>query len=160
MAYGATQLSTPRPSRLDSSECRDHFPLAGGTTQGVIGGDPSIELDPVPEAVRAARRFLRAALPGPDLDPVAIDSLVLAASELVTNAVLHARTRFRVTVRRPGPGTIRVEVADGDPRLPQSLAPPPAATSGRGLAIIDGLGLDWGVETHERGKVVWIEAPT
>jgi anti-sigma regulatory factor (Ser/Thr protein kinase) len=125
----------------------------------VIDGDPSIELDPAPEAVRAARQFLRAALPRPGLDPVTIDSLLLAASELVTNAVLHARTRFRVTVRKAAPGTIRVEVADGNPRPPQALAAPPAATSGRGLAIIDGLGLNWGVETHERGKVVWIEAP-
>lgn len=138
----------------------DHYLLAGGTTQGVIGGDPSIELDPAPEAVRAARRFLRAVLPRPHLDPVTIDSLVLAASELVTNAVLHARTRFRVTVRRPAPGTIRVEVADGSLRLPDPLEPPPTATSGRGLAIIDGLGLNWGVETHQQGKVVWIEAPT
>ena len=32
--------------------------------------------------------------------------------------------------------------------------------SGRGLAIIAGLGLNWGVETDERGKTIWIEART
>ena len=136
------------------------LPTCGGYNPGSDRRRPIHRTRSRPQAVRAARRFLRAVLPRPDLDPVTIDSLVLAASELVTNAVLHARTRFRVTVRRPAPGTIRVEVADGSLRLPDPLEPPPTATSGRGLAIIDGLGLNWGVETHQQGKVVWIEAPT
>jgi hypothetical protein len=42
--------------------------------------------------------------------------------------------------------------------MPQPCLAPADATSGRGLAIVDGSGLQWGVERHARGKTVWIES--
>ena len=69
----------------------------------------------------------------------------MAANELTTNAVLHARTEFTVRVL-VDPARIRVEVSDENPRLPQLCLVPADATSGRGLAVIDGSGLEWGVD--------------
>jgi anti-sigma regulatory factor (Ser/Thr protein kinase) len=114
---------------------------------------------PDPQAVSDARRFLRRALrdieAGPAGDTVHI--LVMAANELAANAVLHARTEFTVRVLID-PHRIRVEVSDGNTRMPQPCLAPTDATSGRGLAIVDGSGLQWGAERHTHGKTVWIQA--
>ena len=84
--------------------------------------------------------------------------LVMAANELATNAVLHARTEFTVRVLIDA-YRVRVEVSDGNTRMPQPCLTPADATSGRGLAIVDGSGLQWGAERHARGKTVWVQAP-
>jgi anti-sigma regulatory factor (Ser/Thr protein kinase) len=115
---------------------------------------------PDPRAVSAARRFLRRALGDIEAEPAGGDvvyTLVMAANELAANAVLHARTEFtvRVLIDRH---RIRVEVSDGNTRMPQPCLAPADATSGRGLAIVDGSGLQWGAERHTRGKTVWIQA--
>ncbi|MGH3600827.1 MAG: ATP-binding protein [Pseudonocardiaceae bacterium] len=119
--------------------------------------DASIELEPNADMVAEARRFLRDALAVACGAVEAAEVLVLGANELVTNAVIHARTEFRVTVRRDR-DRVRVEVIDGNSRMPQPCLAPWDATSGRGLAIIDGLGLNWGAERHRLGKIVWVEA--
>lgn len=130
-----------------------------GTRPHVSPSVLSESFAPDPAEVRVARRFLRAALSRPEygLNDSLVDSLLLAANELVTNVVLHARTVFQVTVRRTN-GTTRVEIFDRDPRLPRSHAFSNQATTGRGLAIVDGLGLDWGVERSGDGKMVWLAA--
>lgn len=80
----------------------------------------------------------------------------LLASELVANAVAHGRTRVHVTVRRQD-NTVRVEVQDENPRLPVMTMPPPEATSGRGLVVVEGLSHTWGVDRTTHGKTVWFE---
>ena len=55
-----------------------------------------LHLDPVPRLVGEARRFVAAARP--PLPPDTQDSLVLLTSELVTNAVLHARTAIELGI--------------------------------------------------------------
>ena len=55
----------------------------------------------------------------------------MAANELTTNAVLHARTDFTVRVLF-GAHRVRVEVSDGNTRMPQPCLTPADATSGRG----------------------------
>lgn len=115
---------------------------------------------PDPQAVSDARRFLRRALRDIKAGPAGDDLvyiLVMAANELAANAVLHARTEFTVRVLID-PHRIRVEVSDGNTRMPQPCLAPADATSGRGLAIVDGSGLQWGAERHARGKTVWIQA--
>jgi anti-sigma regulatory factor (Ser/Thr protein kinase) len=116
---------------------------------------------PDPQAVSGARRFLRRALKHIEAGPAGdglVDSLIMAANELTTNAVLHARTDFTVRVLF-GAQRVRVEVSDGNTRMPQPCLTPADATSGRGLAIVDGTGLQWGAERHARGKTVWVQAP-
>jgi anti-sigma regulatory factor (Ser/Thr protein kinase) len=115
---------------------------------------------PDPQAVSDARRFLRRALRDIEAGPAGDDVvyiLVMAANELAANAVLHARTEFTVRVRIDA-HRIRIEVSDGNTRMPQPCLAPADATSGRGLAIVDGSGLEWGAERHARGKTVWIQA--
>jgi hypothetical protein len=54
---------------------------------------------------------------------------------------------------------VRVEVTDASVDAPQPREAPVEATSGRGLAIIDGSGLQWGIDQHADGKTVWLQAP-
>ena len=55
-----------------------------------------LHLDPVPRLVSLARRFVLEH--APDLPPETRDSLQLLTSELVTNAVLHARTEIELGI--------------------------------------------------------------
>ena len=115
---------------------------------------------PVPSEVSACRRFVRSALAEVETEPGGDDLvqlLLLMASELATNAVLHGRTDFTVRVR-VDPSDVCIEVSDANTRMPQPCLTPADATTGRGLAIIDASGLDWGAERHAGGKTVWVRA--
>src|SRR5581483_428396 len=76
---------------------------------------------------------------------------------LATNAVLHARTGYRVTLQAPYSGLLRIEVSDENPRPPAPAPDEPGATSGRGLHVVAGLAATWGSESSALGKVVWAE---
>lgn len=82
----------------------------------------------------------------------------LLASELVTNAVVHARTPIRLDLRRLE-GALQVAVRDHDPRLvAQPPAGPdrlPAGEPGRGLLLLSTLADDWGCAPTSDGKVTW-----
>ena len=82
------------------------------------------------------------------------DAVVLLTSELVTNAVLHARTPVTVTVTREGDG-VRVSVADGSHVTPARRRTSATATTGRGLQLLDKLADHWAVDTDSHGKTVW-----
>jgi two-component sensor histidine kinase len=62
----------------------------------------SIELPPERSAAAAARRFTREVAAPWALDPHVQADLELLVSELVTNAVLHARSSARLTIERTG----------------------------------------------------------
>jgi hypothetical protein len=79
------------------------------------------------------------------------------ASELATNAVVHARHPF--IVRLDVGETLRIEVTDGSPRAPIVRSPPPDAENGRGLLIVSQLSTRWGVDWIADCKVVWAEVP-
>jgi anti-sigma regulatory factor (Ser/Thr protein kinase) len=89
----------------------------------------------------------------------------LAVSELVTNAVLHARTGLAVRIRRLGRG-MRLEVEDGSTRLPVVGADRPEdllatrSMTGRGLALVAGTVDRWGADSLPAGKVIWAEIGT
>lgn len=100
-----------------------------------------------------ARRFVQAELAESPLD---VDTAVLLVSELVTNAVLHARSPFRVLVE-PGEEAIRVEVYDGSPVPPRVHTFAPTSATGRGLRLLDRLAQTWGVTQLSDGKSVWFE---
>lgn len=84
------------------------------------------------------------------------DFAELLVSELVTNAVLHARTSITLQVRRTESG-VRIEVIDASPRSPQPRDYSDQATTGRGLTLVESLAAAWGMEPHDRGKTVWFE---
>ena len=52
---------------------------------------------------------------------------------------------------------IRVEVADGDDRLPRMRTGRSEGTGGRGLGIVDDVAHSWGSDSRGVGKAVWFE---
>lgn len=82
--------------------------------------------------------------------------LLLCVSEVVTNAVLHARSTATLTVRWRA-DVLTVEVSDDDPTLPVRRPHSITATTGRGLRILDELTVRWGARPTLDGKVVWFD---
>jgi anti-sigma regulatory factor (Ser/Thr protein kinase) len=105
-------------------------------------------------SVREARRFARETMSEWGLEGVS-DDVQLGVSELVTNAVRHAKTDVAMTLVLDG--KVIVEVKDSDPELRHPAVPTkdPLATSGRGLQIVSAVSADWGVRSVPDGKVVW-----
>lgn len=86
----------------------------------------------------------------------------LIACELVTNAIRHSGVhnpqeprRCRLTLKRPAPDTVRVEVFDSSVTRPVKRDPSENETDGRGLVLVEALAVDWGVTRHPAGKTVW-----
>ncbi len=107
-----------------------------------------------PRSVAAARRFVRQLLP--DAWSARVDDVLLLVSELVTNAIVHARSAVQVTVTVFN-GTTRVEVSDGVPRLPVRRSAGEGALDGRGMGMIEVLADRWGILIRETGKTIWFE---
>ncbi|RSO13123.1 PAS domain S-box protein [Streptomyces sp. WAC 06725] len=102
-----------------------------------------------------ARRFVRSALRG--AAPEVVDTAELLTSELVTNAVLHARTEVEVRIWSHE-GQVRVRVGDGRPDRPLvPREPRPYAGAGRGLAMVEELASSHGAHVGEGRKTVWFE---
>ena len=116
------------------------------------GDQYSCELPSTARSVTEARRFVLDALANWDLDALA-DTSALLTSEVVTNAVLHARTPVGLVVRRLGEG-VCVEVTDGSRRQPRTRDATPDATNGRGMALVEQLATTWEVTVHRSGKTV------
>jgi len=113
-------------------------------------------LAPVPASVAQARRFVRVRLDELAVPEPPLEDAVLLTSELVTNALLHAGTDLEVRLQT-NPHRVRVEVHDGDHRLPLAATAAPDATSGRGLLLVRQLANDWGIDRAATGKSVWFE---
>jgi anti-sigma regulatory factor (Ser/Thr protein kinase) len=110
--------------------------------------------EPHADQVVEARRFVTSSLRRWGLGE---DDVPLLVSELATNAVLHARSEFSVTVRSSGE-RVRVEVFDRNSRLPTFAAVKSDAYSGRGLMLVQSLSSAWGVDAHaDDGKTIWFE---
>lgn len=114
-----------------------------------------LDLPPSTDSVPAARQFVRARLHGAAAD---VDIATLLVSELVTNAILHARTGVTVTVEEHGV-LAYVAVRDGSPIPPRIHSFSPTSATGRGLRMLDRLARRWGVDADPSngGKVVWFE---
>lgn len=116
--------------------------------------------------VRVVRRQVERVAGSWELNTNVVADLSLVASELVTNAVVHARTspgrQIGVTLRLSAE-TVRIEVRDADPS--HSLAGPPEPgrapaepdEGGRGLLLVESLSLKWGVTREVVGKTVWAD---
>lgn len=73
-----------------------------------------LTLPPALESARRARRFLERALRAAGIDGDQAWTVTLVTHELVTNAVLHARTDFDLRLAVDG-HTVHVEVRDDNP---------------------------------------------
>lgn len=110
--------------------------------------------DARPSSVPQARRAVERALVDWGHGELAWTGALLT-SELVSNALLHARTPFTVAVAELPGGGARLEVGDGSRRLPRSRNYGDEATTGRGLHLLGELAEQWGSEVTESGKTVW-----
>ncbi|GAA1014352.1 MULTISPECIES: ATP-binding protein [Streptomyces] len=122
-----------------------------------------LEIRPDPAEVGRARRWARSRLVGSGIqadEPLA-ETLILLVSELVTNAVVHTGHPAVLRLSLPGAPaevtTIRVEVDDASTRAPVPRWVSDEATSGRGLALVDGLADRWGWSPEGKGKRIWCE---
>jgi anti-sigma regulatory factor (Ser/Thr protein kinase) len=113
----------------------------------------------LPAAGRAAgvaRQVTRETLAAWQVSHVA-ETAVLLVSELVTNAVRHARTgRLALTLCLEA-AWLRIEVHDADPHEPRPRTPGALEESGFGLLLIEALAGKWGVQQTLTGKAVWAE---
>jgi anti-sigma regulatory factor (Ser/Thr protein kinase) len=101
-----------------------------------------------------ARDFVRVHLVEHDL-PEMVDDVRLVASELTTNALVHAQTSVMLTIEGAG-RLVLLTVQDGSTLMPVQVDAQVLATSGRGLAIVEHLSQRWGTETDAAGtKSVW-----
>jgi anti-sigma regulatory factor (Ser/Thr protein kinase) len=108
------------------------------------------------DAPRSARRWITAALRTWGQHPDLLDEAELVVSELATNAIVHARSAFSVSVRSEG-GRVRLSVSDTSPVAPFVRDPGPSAMFGRGMRLIGDVASDWGVDVAAGGKTVWVE---
>jgi anti-sigma regulatory factor (Ser/Thr protein kinase) len=141
---------------------------------GPQGSALHLDVRPLASEVSRAREFVRTGLAGHDR--AELDVITLLLSELLTNAVLHGRSRIAVDISvrvradavNPGGGpklgvwaldpvtAILIGVTDASPVLPQQRPAVPLPESGLGMYIVGQLADTWGVAPLEGGgKIVW-----
>ncbi|MBL7261573.1 ATP-binding protein [Paractinoplanes lichenicola] len=132
------------------------FPSLAATRDAAarrLTGRFDLGLSPDPAAAATARAVVSEACEAwrlPDL----VDRCRLIVSELVTNAVEHARPPITVVISRRGNG-VHLAVCDNDPRLPQMSAVVQFARRGSGLHAVHAAATLWGAMPSGAGKAVW-----
>ncbi|MFI8321717.1 SpoIIE family protein phosphatase [Streptomyces sp. NPDC085529] len=91
--------------------------------------------------------------------PELADDAELLTGELLGNVLLHTEGGAVLTLEvLPEPvRRVRLSVQDRSSAWPRRRTPGEAATSGRGLLLMDALASRWGVEPRGEGKAVWCE---
>jgi len=111
-----------------------------------------------PASIAAVRRELAFELDLHDVHPDIIDDAALVLTEILGNAIRHCApvTSGELDVSwAVRDDSVSVSVEDPCDQLPTLRCAPPDAPSGRGLAIVQALSTDWGVDRTPRGKRVW-----
>jgi anti-sigma regulatory factor (Ser/Thr protein kinase) len=108
-----------------------------------------------PARVGQVRRWLAACV-GDEAGAETLETLSLLASEVITNAVLHAATPVTVSVERED-ARVRVCVTDQLAEVPSIAEFTADRSGGRGMGLIDALADDWGVDVALGAKTVWFE---
>lgn len=126
-----------------------------GPGDSVEADSRAIPLSTDVDAAGQARRFVLGALTDWGLADLA-DDAALAASELVTNAVLHGGPPVELRVA-PVPGGVRLEARDGSRVSPVRPLASADTMTGRGIALIEAVSARWGIDQLPDGKAVWCE---
>lgn len=147
------------------------FPLAGGRRLSRPRGGAheevraaSVVLLPcVPSSVAVARGRIGAELGQAGLSAAAVADAVLVTSELLSNAILHARPLPDACIRVSwilSATAVEIIVSDGGSATrPRASRPSLSSIGGRGLGIVEHLCSSWGVRADERGTTVWAVVP-
>jgi anti-sigma regulatory factor (Ser/Thr protein kinase) len=115
----------------------------------------TVDLPPEPSSASRARALARERF-GTSCSGEALETIALLVTELVTNAILHARTRLQLTVESRA-GYVRISVEDESDDQPALQRYETDAVTGRGLALVEQLASAWGVDATPSGKSVWCE---
>jgi len=112
-----------------------------------------------PASVAVARKRLAADLAAAGIFDAAVGDAVLVVSELLSNAIRHARPLPGASVQvawAVGEGAVEVAVRDGGaPTAPVRAHATVSALGGRGLDIVEYLAWRWGVRSDDSGQTVW-----
>ena len=112
-----------------------------------------------PASVGKVRREVVNDLQTRDLPEQIVDEAEMVASELLTNAVRHARPLSDGTIRvrwKIRGEVVEVEVTDaGGETVPHPAPRTVWLSSGRGLRIVRSIAHEWGVTEDRTGTVVW-----
>ena len=128
-------------------------------------GDVALVLElrllPQPVAASQVRSAIRSALA--DFDPLVVENLLMVASELVSNSVMHAALApdDRIIVRLWANSRLRLEVEDRGRGFARAAAEPferAGEPGGRGLSIVAALSERWDREEDQTVRV-WAELP-
>lgn len=119
---------------------------------------------PVPASAALVRERIAADLAAGHVTRDSVADVVLVASELVGNAVIHASQPDDLQVELDviwefDDGSVIVRVGDSSDVPPRPRQAAPDAGSGRGLAIVAAVAEEWGVHRLARGKQVWARVP-
>jgi anti-sigma regulatory factor (Ser/Thr protein kinase) len=116
-----------------------------------------------PSSVYDARHAVRRDLAEHGIPAPVRDNTVLVLSEIVSNALKHARPLDSGKVALAWEVTddgVRVAVSDGgSPTRPRPQPPSTSSTGGRGLGIVRDLTVAWGVEEEGSHTTVWAVVP-
>ena len=115
----------------------------------------TLQLGDEPDAAPRARELVAQTLAVWGLAHLT-DDVRVVVSELVTNAMLHAGPPVELRLADLG-GRVRVEVDDGSRLAPVRPLASVDAMTGRGIALVDALSRQWGVEQLAGGKTMWAE---
>ena len=85
-----------------------------------------------------------------------LDTVELLVTEVVTNAVMHARSEASVVIRLLD-DAVRVEVTDADDSFPARRVPRDDQPGGRGLDLVEKMSRSWGIDMLTVGKRTWFE---
>jgi anti-sigma regulatory factor (Ser/Thr protein kinase) len=117
-----------------------------------------VPLDTTPLAVREARAATRTWLR--HIGRVAADHpAALVVTELVTNAVLHARGPIALHLWEQV-NRIKVGVSDGSQAAAHRRQASETDKSGRGILIVERMSSSWGTDVNDAGKLTWAEIST
>ena len=116
-----------------------------------------------PQSAAAVRRDIARTLLDDGIAADVVDDVQLVASELVGNAVRHARALpaglLRVSWEQSA-GGITISVTDGGgTHRPRARQAEPLDTTGRGLSIVSALTDFWGVNRSSGTVTVWAHLP-
>lgn len=110
-------------------------------------------------AVPKIRRAVVADLESRHLPVDLIGETEIVVSELVGNAIRHARPLADGSIRvhwKVKAGVVEIEVSDGGgPSTPRPAPRSVWSSSGRGLRIVRSLAHEWGVTEERSGRTVW-----
>ncbi|MBK7722069.1 MAG: ATP-binding protein [Austwickia sp.] len=152
-----TPLATQEPAGISGLS---DTALAAPARQRADGeGTRSVRLPHALASVPDSRIILVQDLQLRGLSSLVIEEAEMVVSELVANAVRHAKplsdgcVRIRWKVKA---GAVEVEVSDGGgPTVPRPQPQSVWAVGGRGLRIVRSLAHEWGVQDDRNGRTVW-----